>query len=140
MGCDWLSWCNRKMCPYFNPRTHVGCDQVEQGHNHGLRISIHAPTWGATTGKRRPDFLHRFQSTHPRGVRRVPDGHRVHTFQFQSTHPRGVRQYLKSIGAVHTQFQSTHPRGVRLMNFGSRHVDFLFQSTHPRGVRRSPDR
>ena len=27
-GATWLLWCNRKMCPYFNPRTHVGCDRI----------------------------------------------------------------------------------------------------------------
>ncbi len=36
------------MCPYFNPRTHVGCDQVNVTRDELLYISIHAPTWGAT--------------------------------------------------------------------------------------------
>ena len=77
----------------FNPRTHVGCDQravlaagkivqFQSTHPRGVRlmgteiikeieISIHAPTWGATT---MPPYLAEhyaeFQSTHPRGVRR----------------------------------------------------------------------
>ena len=35
---------------YFNPRTHVGCDiQIEKHLLAGGNISIHAPTWGATT-------------------------------------------------------------------------------------------
>ena len=57
----------------FNPRTHTGCDLAK------LRIfltpngvSIHAPTRGAT---RRCHGIrynrHRFQSTHPHGVRRT---------------------------------------------------------------------
>ena len=33
---------------YFNPRTHVGCDQVFGERPHNFGISIHAPTWGAT--------------------------------------------------------------------------------------------
>ena len=36
--------CNR----YFNPRTHVGCDVTSLRLRRGIRISIHAPTWGAT--------------------------------------------------------------------------------------------
>ena len=32
----------------FNPRTHVGCDQIRCIMEHACAISIHAPTWGAT--------------------------------------------------------------------------------------------
>lgn len=32
-----------------------------------------------------------FQSTHPRGVRRIEAGIKVSHLKFQSTHPRGVR-------------------------------------------------
>ena len=66
-----LARCWRPANLYFNPRTHVGCDirgDMEKGK------------------------LHRFQSTHPRGVRRfakmLGTGPRI----FQSTHPRGVRR------------------------------------------------
>ena len=50
MGCDqarktFLGW-----WPNFNPRTHVGCDSGERYVSHVHRISIHAPTWGATIG------------------------------------------------------------------------------------------
>ncbi len=34
---------------YFNPRTHMGCDTVEELFSNDTHpISIHAPTWGAT--------------------------------------------------------------------------------------------
>ena len=34
---------------YFNPRTHVGCDIEKQSpQGDSLKISIHAPMWGAT--------------------------------------------------------------------------------------------
>ena len=33
---------------YFNPRTHVGCDNLQATAKYPLYISIHAPTWGAT--------------------------------------------------------------------------------------------
>ena len=83
---------NSKLC-YFNPRTHVGCDQEEEmaelrrifqsTHPRGVRrpggrsllsyhrISIHAPTWGATPNRSGFDLSHEFQSTHPRGVRHL---------------------------------------------------------------------
>ena len=34
-------------------------------------VSIHAPTWGATHCIHPKNTLHRFQSTHPRGVRLI---------------------------------------------------------------------
>ena len=41
-------WC---FCPYhisFNPRTHMGCDINSKKVLRINRVSIHAPTWGAT--------------------------------------------------------------------------------------------
>ena len=83
------------------------------GNIHVAKISIHAPTWGATLMERACAESCRFQSTHPRGVRLIlslllhlvlnfnPRTHvgcdllkamQVRTFdEFQSTHPRGVR-------------------------------------------------
>ena len=92
-GCDNFST-KKKLTPYgFNPRTHTGCD-VAQGeslktvdvfqstHPHGvrpghstasykqIRVSIHAPTRGATrAGAAEILRLDMFQSTHPHGVR-----------------------------------------------------------------------
>ena len=49
MGCDLRSVPLAMRRTYFNPRTHMGCDwetltlTEERG-----KISIHAPTWGAT--------------------------------------------------------------------------------------------
>ena len=79
---------------YFNPRTHVGCDvKLEKHVVAGCHISIHAPTWGATVAlasfaAKATISIHAptwgatsarnslspfalFQSTHPRGVRRL---------------------------------------------------------------------
>ena len=79
--------------PYFNPRTHVGCDAVSA-------------------------FLYnteeQFQSTHPRGVRLPENGMYVTFIVFQSTHPRGVRLKEETVSLRKLLFQSTHPRGVRL--------------------------
>ena len=71
VGCDPTgSWATAWRI-YFNPRTHVGCDRARVHARERLRISIHAPTWGAT---RKALIIARlmleFQSTHPRGVRR----------------------------------------------------------------------
>ena len=54
---------------------------------------------------------------------------------FQSTHPRGVRRLLDGFGNIIIRFQSTHPRGVRLKEILRLASNELFQSTHPRGVR-----
>ena len=53
----------------FNPRTHVGCDIKWIDKFHLIFISIHAPTWGATSFAENKHIRVIFQSTHPRGVR-----------------------------------------------------------------------
>ena len=113
---------------------------VRRGHADACRthyiVSIHAPAWGATprplTGFLRHKSFNprtlvgcdwrpcwafpsasRFQSTHPRGVRRPPSGKPGTAGLFQSTHPRGVRHAVTSASGLVSAFQSTHPRGVR---------------------------
>ena len=121
-------------------------------------VSIHAPAWGATSARGTARHGSRFQSTHPRGVRRdLPDVPGRYD-RFQSTHPRGVRRQCARRGTVtrcvsiHAPawgatrcerwradslpaFQSTHPRGVRREESAEMTLRTLFQSTHPRGVR-----
>ena len=105
--------------------------------------------------------IHKFQSTHPHGVR-LEQGFRnnivldisihapargatcISLFRtsmyrlFQSTHPHGVRQslafYHRWCGRA---FQSTHPHGVRREDYDTFVFPNGFQSTHPHGVRRS---
>ena len=102
-----------------------------------LRVSIHAPAWGATrfasnrgftTCSFNPRtrvgcdfrvqylsaFCYAFQSTHPRGVRHTGPSRHCCKFGFQSTHPRGVRPFALKAENQKAEFQSTHPRGVRL--------------------------
>ena len=104
----------------FNPRTHVGCDVREPrcflspfiisihaptwgatadfgGKREYVGISIHAPTWGATYSASYPGSDYPFQSTHPRGVRRVRPAKVLLFSLFQSTHPRGVRPLKHNI-------------------------------------------
>ena len=55
----------------FNPRAHVGRDSYSSSTQQDLQVSIHAPTWGATADAAAfAEFLV-FQSTRPRGARRV---------------------------------------------------------------------
>ena len=69
MGCDCLgvSLVSRSLC--FNPRTHMGCDVAPPTKEREERVSIHAPTWGATLAKDDLVTQAKFQSTHPQGVR-----------------------------------------------------------------------
>ena len=81
------------------------------------------------------DIDKKFQSTHPRGVRRLVKCVKAMVIEFQSTHPRGVRHdHILRLHFVKA-FQSTHPRGVRPPPLTPLLSHILFQSTHPRGVR-----
>ena len=121
----------------FNPRSHEGSDDVirqiivddnifqstlPRGERRCSscalsahpRISIHAPTRGATySGVSLPEI----------------------SYLFQSTLPRGERRRLTSIGRPHSLFQSTLPRGERRIGLPAATVRVLFQSTLPRGER-----
>ena len=120
----------------FNPRTHVGCDGDGLAHILATRISIHAPTWGATpTAFANLETLI-FQSTHPRGVR--PTGSRLTAWSSSNFNPRthvGCDGRLREASTVWQEFQSTHPRGVRPPPSRPQPQPLSFQSTHPRGVR-----
>ena len=65
----------RKECRHFhpaddfNPRSHEGSDLHSLGIKSVIRISIHAPTRGATTKRSTPLTELLFQSTLPRGER-----------------------------------------------------------------------
>ena len=127
-----------------------------------LRVSIHAPAWGATM-LRAPQILNfSFQSTHPRGVRHLDMDDRV-TWVDVSIHAPAwgatvevvamgtvadVSIHAPAWGATHDgshkgrttqKFQSTHPRGVRPVENRQLPRQKWFQSTHPRGVRRVAD-
>ena len=70
VGCDSRFFGDtRKTYGNFNPRTPVGCDVAISFTNLRLRISIHAPQWGATGQFFLFQLFKRFQSTHPSGVR-----------------------------------------------------------------------
>ena len=168
----------------FNPRTRVGCDALHGAVVQPLIqfVSIHAPAWGATCTSRRsqqacPCFNPRtrvgcdanaarsssprglFQSTHPRGVRPLPQEEHMETKKVSIHAPAWgatsscVASGSSAMVSIHapawgataasehgkkspSTFQSTHPRGVRQKISNNPKKFFQFQSTHPRGVRR----
>ena len=163
VGCDPTAW--RFFVPFscFNPRTRVGCDigaQLVLTQAGG--VSIHAPAWGATWEELdRFRYYSVFQSTHPRGVRRLANTHSFDEIMFQSTHPRGVRRgkqhqgagrspvsiHAPAWGATRNTVRSTVPDMCfnprtrvgcdRPDRWAVRRTGW-FQSTHPRGVRLAP--
>ena len=56
----------------FNPRAHVGRDQSVLFLVGSGLVSIHAPTWDATRFEGEKVVCKKFQSTRPRGARRIP--------------------------------------------------------------------
>ena len=70
-GCDTSPKNNGSYYDCFNPRTHTGCDFIRSVKHLIVRVSIHAPTRGATyLSLSDADKNSQFQSTHPHGVRR----------------------------------------------------------------------
>ena len=55
----------------FNPRAHTGRDKHAKINNHGIRVSIHAPTRGATEDANKLAVKAKFQSTRPHGARPI---------------------------------------------------------------------
>ncbi len=163
----------------FNPRAHAGRDHHERstgkgglvsihaptrgatrrscGPSDGRRVSIHAPTRGATAHYHEAWLKMLFQSTRPRGARRIGSVRSSRSWRFQSTRPRGARHFHSERVPGSSAFQSTRPRGarrqeryiLRLISCVSIHAPTRgateviraiadgtwFQSTRPRGAR-----
>ena len=94
-----------------------GATSIFHSYRAPVYISIHAPTWGATYSSFILCSAYRFQSTHPRGVRLDCAHNRPEIEQFQSTHPRGVRRQKVKELPISQKFQSTHPRGGATGNY-----------------------
>ena len=134
-----------------------GATQAQSKSSVFESISIHAPAKGATASAILPISAAIFQSTLPRGERRLIYYYVCHTVPFQSTLPRGERPccifcsihsisisiHAPARGATHkTQFgrllrtfQSTLPRGERPNICSIMDQLLQFQSTLPRGER-----
>ena len=110
----------------FNPRSHMGSDlstsrsdfdlwfqsTLPHGERHHLwhhlqdciTVSIHAPTWGATSATDLSTKLNKFQSTLPHGERRVMMPERLIVQGFQSTLPHGERPNPLRILLLYNRF------------------------------------
>ena len=126
---------------HFNPRSHEGSDKEIVGFQHLRgRISILAPTRGATYIINSQFTKTLFQSSLPRGERQCRHGVFLlsHNFNprshegsdlkkaavwlkgylFQSSLPRGERLYWQRVSGSIITFQSSLPRGERLLRRG----------------------
>ena len=170
----------------FNPRTRVGCDPHLRCRAGSDDVSIHAPAWGATPGGlsifgtrscfnprtrvgcdpvalKPPGLMPRFQSTHPRGVRRQPMW--ITTGACACFNPRtrvgcdlGASSGIASIkrfnprtrvgcdglgadGKARSPVVSIHAPawGATRTVTDTPRLTNVFQSTHPRGVRLAVD-
>ena len=102
---------SRRMC--FNSRAHGGRDIDLRAVNRHLRVSIHAPTGGATGPcGTRAACRGRFNSrAHGGRDRNLPVRLALRVFQF--TRPRGARRKNAASQGVKQRFQFTRPRGAR---------------------------
>ena len=145
--------------PHFNHAPVRGATPAPDLRIRGRVVSIHAPAWGATRLARRArrspfcfnprtrvgcDLMKSalsvgslaFQSTHPRGVRRLSYQYVAGYVTFQSTHPRGVRRHAhQSFPQVFRGFNPRTRVGCDVRSASRRTWPAMFQSTHPRGVR-----
>ena len=143
----------------------MGCDYFKSFfHRHLASVSIHAPAWGATPLRKANDYHHKFQSTHPRGVRlRGIANYSTRRVGFNPRTRVGCDQYflsglvdmchvsihapawgatdeefdgdISSVVSIHAPaWGATRPTSCPM----SRRKEF--QSTHPRGVRQPASR
>ena len=96
----------------FNPRAHVGRDCGSGSQELEDFVSIHAPTWGATSTNNMIKKLHWFQSTRPRGARRRMRT-REATYSVSIHAPTWGATRVVVMDAITIMFQSTRPRGAR---------------------------
>ena len=115
MGCDFYALILGALSAHFNPRTRMGCDPLCSPYLPNVKISIHAPAWGATRGAYEDGGMGIFQSTHPHGVRPACLATRPRSPKHFNPRTRmgcdllATPEYCRAYG-----FQSTHPHGVRL--------------------------
>ncbi len=100
-------------------------------------VSIHAPTRGATQYWR-ADMDNVIVSIHAptRGATTSSSSAKPRWTRFQSTRPRGARPNRFMVWSCNVaKFQSTRPRGARPQASGPAQAGGGFQSTRPRGAR-----
>ena len=120
----------------FNPRTHTGCDNAWSKALPLRRVSIHAPTRGATLidcvyGKYTWVSIH----APTRGATTVQTQGLKVCDKFQSTHPHGVRPLESTILYIRSRFNPRTHTGCDPVVTLPIDIFGEFQSTHPHGVR-----
>ena len=159
-GATWRSSYAGTPATCFNPRAHEGRDLgkaqgggtadrfqstrprgARRGRDgacqHGGRVSIHAPTRGATRGRgagtrTRGCFnprAHEGRDSPPSPVSSARCPVSIHA------PTRGATPYTSTPAYFGFTFQSTRPRGARPLRDGRERVGTWFQSTRPRGAR-----
>ena len=88
------TWTMRK-ATRFNPRAHMGRDILEILPYSWSKVSIHAPTWGATDSSTTAAATVKFQSTRPHGARLFARVYNRDNQRFQSTRPHGARRAME---------------------------------------------
>ncbi len=118
----------------FNPRTREGCDLYLCNFIVIYFVSIHAPAKGATSGVKFYSPCYRFQSTHPRRVRRFEFTHNNHLSSFNPRTREGCDD--RFVACEWGKGVSIHaPAKGATITIILRFVRWRFQSTHPRRVR-----
>ena len=98
---------------HFNPRSHKGSDMTSISMFFDSRISIHAPTRGATASERSEDIFPTISIHAPtRGATNDMEPNKYPP-QFQSTLPQGERRHHSPRLLPRPLFQSTLPQGER---------------------------
>ena len=77
------------------------------------KVSIHAPTRGATHTFLKGQQIEQFQSTHPHGVRRLNTVTNTNLADVSIHAPTRGATLLRLFLLIKVRFQSTHPHGVR---------------------------
>ena len=98
----------------FNPRTHAGCDPNNNNQNEKSKVSIHAPTRGATGEwlcQRRGTAVSIHAPT--RGATFINNRTLTTLLGFNPRTHAGCDLRRLAVMAKVSAFQSTHPRGVR---------------------------
>ena len=113
-GSDFNMLLSKRPVRSFNPRSHEGSDVELGGHRLVIKVSIHAPTKGATTSTFPRLLPELFQSTLPRRERRIDKFCRQVDICFNPRSHEGSDAEKSGVNIRQIQFQSTLPRRERL--------------------------
>ena len=117
--------------PDFNPRSLVGNDDSTYDFCALNSISIHVPSWGTTHRRILPGAAKKFQSTFPRGERRITARIGDMPPLFQSTFPRGERPNTALKTGYYVNF---NPRSLVGNDGRLRHSSRKLKNFNPRSL------